>query len=141
MTKVIDASIIVKLLTEELYSDDAAAALASEPDRIAPEILAYEVSSALSKKVRYAGLSIAAAHQSLAAIPNIVAEQVSLARLSELALSLSIELRHAFYDCLYLALAEQRDSVVLTADAKFIRVVSGSRLSRRVEPLVPGLLL
>ena len=140
MTKVIDASIVVKVLTEEPFSDAAAAAMASESNRIAPDLLAFEVASALSKKIRYAGLPIDTARRALQVIPDLLAEQVPLADLSALAMSLSAELKHAFYDCLYLALAEQRDTVVLTADAKFVRVVAASRFSRRIEPLTPAIL-
>jgi predicted nucleic acid-binding protein len=48
------------------------------------------------------------------------------------ALDLAISLNQTVYDCLYLALAEARDSVMVTADRRFHDVVSGSVWADRV---------
>ena len=42
------------------------------------------------------------------------------------ALDLAISLHQTVYDCLYLALAEKRNSVMVTADRRFHEVVSAS---------------
>ena len=42
------------------------------------------------------------------------------------ALDLAISLNQTVYDCLYLALAEARNSIVVTADRRFYDVVSSS---------------
>lgn len=130
---VFDASVVVKVLTEEVGSDRAVERLTQEPDRCAPDWLAVEIASALSKKVRYAGLPPAQATEALAALPAILPDLVTTAQLIEPALSLSIELRHAVYDCLYLALALSRGCNVLTADHKFVDAASRSQYAARVE--------
>jgi predicted nucleic acid-binding protein len=132
---VFDASVVVKVLTEEAGSDRATGRLALEPERTAPDWLCAEIASALSKKVRYAGLPIAQAEQALAALPSIMPDLVPTARLIEPALSLSIELSHAVYDCLYLALALAQDCNVVTADRKFFEAASRSKYVARVELL------
>lgn len=109
--------------------------MAAEDDRIAPDILPLEVASALSKKVRYADLSREKVDGALRALPDLLVEQVPLALLLDKAITLSIELSHALYDCLYLALAEQRDCALITADEKFAKVVRASRFAHRVTPL------
>jgi predicted nucleic acid-binding protein len=135
LTKVFDASVVVKVLTEEAQSDLATSVMAAESDRIAPDILPLEVASALSKKVRYAGLPRDRIDRALHALPDLLVEQVPLASLLDKAITFSIDLSHPLYDCLYLALAEQRDCVLVTADEKFAKVVSASRVAHRVELL------
>lgn len=130
---VIDASVVVKVLTEESGSDLAADRLQRENDRMAPDWLNAEIASALSKKIRYFGLPVAQAMQSLAAVPLIVPDLVTTATLLEPAMALSISLRHALYDCLYLALALREDCNVLTADRKFFGAASLSLYADRVE--------
>ena len=53
-----------------------------------------------------------------------------------LALNLARELRHPAYDCFYLALAIERDLDLVTADARFVRAVSGTAYAARVRPLI-----
>ncbi|WP_353987066.1 type II toxin-antitoxin system VapC family toxin, partial [Staphylococcus aureus] len=55
--------------------------------------------------------------------------------LLDAALEMSITLRHALYDCLYLALAIERRCVMLTSDRKFANVVSESAYRDHIELL------
>ena len=48
------------------------------------------------------------------------------------ALDLAISLKQTVYDCLYLALAEARNSIVVTADRRYYDVVSGSVWADRI---------
>jgi predicted nucleic acid-binding protein len=48
------------------------------------------------------------------------------------ALDLAVALDQTVYDCLYLALAETRNSIMVTADRRFRDVVSGSVWADRV---------
>jgi predicted nucleic acid-binding protein len=131
---VADASVVVKVLTEEAGSAAAMRAVADN-DVAAPDFIRFEVASALSKKVRYAGLPIEQATNALDALPLIVPDQHDATRLVGRAIDLSISIRHAVYDCLYLALAEQLECKVLTADEKFLAAVGQSEWKRRIELL------
>lgn len=132
---VIDASVVVKALTEEIGSDLATDRLALEPHRVAPDWLSVEIASALSKKVRHAGLPPAIAEKYLAALPMIIPDLAPTLPLLPAALRLSIGLRHAVYDCLYLALAIDRDCALLTADRKFFDTVASCEHGQRMELL------
>ena len=135
MTMVFDASVVTKVLTEEPLSATATSTMAREADRIAPDILTLEVASALSKKARYGGLAREQIDRALAALPELITEQTPSSTLVGPAVTLSIELKHAVYDCLYLALAEQRDCFVVTADEKYAAIVEASRLAHRLRRL------
>ncbi len=52
------------------------------------------------------------------------------------AMDLAIALRHPIYDCIYLAIAEQNDDVLVTADARFLAAVRSTDHAGRVRPLV-----
>jgi predicted nucleic acid-binding protein len=51
-------------------------------------------------------------------------------------LAIAIELRHPAYDCFYLALAEQRDCQMITADERLLARCAGSLFAKRIRPLV-----
>lgn len=132
---VLDASVVIKLLTQEQGSAQAIDRIEREPDRIAPDWLHVEIASALSKKVRYGVLPVEQAHQALAAVASIMPDLVPGAARLDAALKLSILLRHALYDCLYLALAIEQQCVMLTADRKFVNVVGESAYRDHIELL------
>lgn len=48
------------------------------------------------------------------------------------AFDLALSLHQTVYDCLYLALAEARDSVMVTADQRFYQAVIGSVWADRI---------
>ena len=133
MMFVVDASVIIKIITEERGSDAAAARVMSADARIAPEWIGIEVASGLSRKVRMAGLPIEQARASLNAMELFLTELADTRALVDRAFALSISMGHAMYDCLYLALAESRECIMLTADAKFVAATVRHDLSRHVE--------
>lgn len=132
---VLDASIVVKVLTEEAGSDAAIDRISREPDRVAPDWVTAEIANALSKKVRYAGLPIDLARRYIDAVPKVLTDVVDSAGLFDRALDLSVALQHAFYDCLYLALAIGEDAALLTADKKFAEAAGRGGLGDRLELL------
>lgn len=117
--RVLDASVLVKLVTEEPGSDAARALLAKEADLSMPQLAVLEVASALSKKVRYHGLPIEQAQQALATLTGFGIDTVPDSGLIERAMMLSVEMGHAIQDCMYLALAEAFHGQLITADRKF----------------------
>src|SRR5690242_2237853 len=131
---VADASVIVKVLTEEVGSAEATRTVA-DTDVVVPDFIQFEVASALSKKVRYAGLPAKQAEDALEVLPLIVPDRYDTSRLLDRAFALSVSIRHALYDCIYLALAEQLDCKLVTADEKFLNAVERTDLSPRIERL------
>ena len=118
---IVDANVALKwVVTEE--DSEAAAALASR-DLAAPAILLGECANALWAKVRRRELSSAEALERLEALQTVPVELVPLDALAGEALGLAFQLDHPVYDCLYLALALQRDLLLITADGRFTDVV------------------
>lgn len=132
---VVDASVVVKVLTQEAHSDAAAERLATETDRIAPDWVRIEVANALARKVRRSGLPLELAHRYRAALPVVLTEMVDTSGLIDAAFDLSVQIDHPLYDCAYLELAIRRDALLLTADRGLADAARGGGLGRYVELL------
>ena len=134
---VVDASIVVKWLVKEEWSDEAASLLEAEAALIAPELLFAEVSNALWSMHRrgdIGGEDFAEATDALRAAP--VGVPFSMRQLAAASARLAVDLDHPVYDCFYLALAMQEQYSVITADARFHeKVRSHPYLSDRIMHL------
>ena len=117
---VVDASVVVKWLVTEEWSDESSRLLDSGLTLIAPELVFAEASNALWAMHRRGDLSrddLADAADLLRSAPLSV--PVSMRRLAAGAVRLAVDLGHPAYDCYYLALAMQEQYPVVTADARF----------------------
>ena len=132
---VLDASVAVRWVADEVGSTEAAALLELEIEWIAPRLLLAEAASALRRKSAAGLLSAAAAAQCLDGLLQAVTD--GIVRLAEderhiaQALLLATSLDHKVPDCLYLALAERYGAAIATADVKLARLAH----SRGVEVL------
>lgn len=121
---VVDASVAVKWLVTEVYSDQAALLLDTEFALIAPELLFAEAANALWASCRRGDISkadLAEAVDVLKAMP--VGVPASMRQLTPSASRLSLDLNHPVYDCFYLALALREQYPVVTADRRFFDAV------------------
>lgn len=117
---VIDASVAVKWLVTEAFSDQAASLLDAELVRIAPELLYAEAANALWAMCRRGDIGkddFAEVIDVLKTAP--IAVPVSMRQLAASASRLAVDLDHPVYDCFYLALAVQEQYPVVTADQRF----------------------
>lgn len=135
MTFVIDASVAVKFLTWEAGSQQAFAYIDSPEALIAPDLVVPEVANALWKKVKQSELLEIHAQRSIDDLPEFFVRLESTLGLMRDAFRLSFQLRHAVYDCVYLALAIREDAILATADRKFMNAISRSKLGRFAELL------
>jgi predicted nucleic acid-binding protein len=135
MTIVVDASAAVHWLFKLEFSDKAEALLASGERLIAPDLVMAEIASAIWKFVRFAGVSADTATSVLAEADQHFDELVPANELEDEALALAIELQHPVYDCFYLALARQRNAVVVTTDRRLVRRCGDSVFATLVRPL------
>jgi predicted nucleic acid-binding protein len=135
---VIDASIAMKWVVEEPGTAEALAL--RDKDRLAaPELLVPECANILWKKVQRKELSKDEALLAAGLLEGAEIELLPTRSLLEAATRLAIELGHPAYDCMYLALAIDRDCRFVTADEGFRRKVArrrGSGLRGRVVSLV-----
>ena len=117
---VVDASVVVKWLVTEEWSNESSALLEAGLTLIAPELVFAEASNALWAMHRRGDLSrddLSDATDLLRSAPLSV--PVSMRRLAAGAVRLAVDLGHPAYDCYYLALAMQEQYPVVTADARF----------------------
>jgi predicted nucleic acid-binding protein len=125
MNVVVDASVAIKWLVNESDTDRAEALL--ELCRVgtcvplAPDILGVEVCSVLWRRVRQGTLQTAEAEALYASFNRIRPVLKPLHDLCDHAFQLALTYRHSVYDCLYLALALERQCDLITADEKFYR--------------------
>ena len=121
---VVDASVAVKWLVSETFSDEAARVLDGEPTLIAPELLFAEAANALWAMCRRGDIGrddFAEAIDVLRGAP--VAVPLSMRQLAASAGRLALDLDHPVYDCFYLALAVHEQYPVVTADRRFHEAV------------------
>jgi predicted nucleic acid-binding protein len=117
---VLDASVVVELLTNGPLSDSLRRDLAGRSDSfIAPHLLDVEVISALRKLIAGQRIDSHRREQLLTALATLPAERYAHTPL----LGRIWELRYNFsaYDAVYIALAEATDSVLYTSDAKLCK--------------------
>lgn len=126
---VVDASVAVKWLLIEAFSEDARLLIqswaAADVTPLAPYFMAAEVANALHKRVVSEELSIAAASDLMEALLVSGIELVETPLVHVRALAIASELNQsAAYDAHYLALAEELDCEFWTADARFYRAAA-----------------
>ena len=132
---VIDASIAVKWLVEEDGTPQALA-LRRRARLIAPDLLTAECANILWKKARRGELT---KEEALLAARLLQAAEIELAptrSLLEAATLIAIELDHPAYDCLYLAVAVDRNCRFVTADQRLLRKLGERRRSRYSDRVV-----
>lgn len=119
---VVDASVAVKWVLSEDHSQ-AAKALTLREEMAAPPFWLLEAGSVIWKRHRRGEYAADDARELLSALRRIgVRDEHASDDVSD-ALALATRLAHPIYDCLYLALAIRLDTILVTADAEFIKAV------------------
>jgi predicted nucleic acid-binding protein len=116
---IVDASVAFKWIIAEPDSD-AATALIGREDLRAPSIVFAEVGHGISKRIRRGELKAEGVIERLQRLPALLSTDDAEADLAS-AMTLALQFQHSFYDCLYLALAQRLDDVLVTADEVFVR--------------------
>src|ERR1700743_2991205 len=117
---VIDASVAVQWVLPE--PGGAAADKLLDEELIAPDFWLAEVANVLWRRHRQGEMSTEQAILRLVELLNAPVANIPIGPTIERALSLAAELGHPVYDCLYLALALDRDTYVVTADRRFAAI-------------------
>ena len=117
---VLDASVVVELLTNGGLADSLRRDLAARDDSfVVPHLLDVEVVSAIRRLVAGQTIDSHRSEQLLKGLAALPAERYAHTPL----LGRIWELRHGFtaYDAVYIALAEATNAVLYTSDAKLCR--------------------
>ncbi len=127
MIAVIDASVALKWFIREAGSNEASELLTGPHTLIAPDLILAEVANAGWQAVRSGSMTPAQHDLAAARLPLAFDSLVSLAALAPRAVTISRDLDHPVNDCFYLALAEQRQATVITADGRMLRRLQGTQ--------------
>ena len=127
---VMDASIAAKCFFTEEGSALARAFVAGGPVLIAPDLIFTEIASVASKKVRRGEISAQHGDEAVSALDDLVDEIVPTAGLARRGFELAVEFGFSAYEGIYLALAERRATMVVTADLKLIERAARAGLAR-----------
>lgn len=139
MRYVLDCSVAVRWFVSQTYWKQALSVLegvqAGSTDLAAPDVVVAELGHVLRKLIVGKKLS---ADRGLAAVDRFLALPISLSPAKDLshhALQLALDHSGTFYDALYLALAEQEDLQVLTADGRMARAFAKLGRTLHLEDL------
>ncbi len=134
---IVDASVGVKWLVTE-PDDDLAEVLLGRLDLAAPELLHLEIAHLLGKLRRRGAVSAQFSRNAWAELKEMPVRLQPVQDIFDPAFELSLRLGAAVYDCVYLAMADVADDVLVTADERFARAVRQGGvpdLARRVQLL------
>jgi predicted nucleic acid-binding protein len=133
VTLVVDSSVVLKWVVSEQDSDHALR-LVGFP-LVAPDIVRAELANALWKKVRLREeLSEEQARRGLSRA-SAPLRLVPSAPLADRALALGLALSHPVYDCFFLALAEELNTSLITADRRFLQRLNDTPLAAHAVSL------
>ena len=117
---VIDASVAIKWVVDEADSDAAVAVLESR-SLLSPDLLIAECANILWKKVWRKELTTDEAIMAARTLQQADIDILPTRHLMDVATRLAIDLNHAAYDCIYLALAMEHGCPLVTADDRLRR--------------------
>ena len=136
MTLIIDASVALKwFLGDEPHAATARALLETGEPLLAPDLIVAEVCNAAWLGVRADRLSQTQAELIARSLPSLFDTLVHGALLAERAVAIAGQLVHPVYDCFYLALAEARGFIFVTADNRLLRKVRNTVWMAQTRPL------
>ena len=126
---VIDASVALKLFVDDPLSETVHHLfehLADDPPAhfYVPDFFYIEITNVLWKYVRWQGLAVGDAESYIIALNRLMLHSTPTRNLMVNALSLAVQHQITAYDACYLALAQQLELRILTADAKLARAVA-----------------
>ncbi len=135
MMLVIDASVACKWVFAEVGSDQATLLIGSGEQLIAPAIILAETANVLRRRLQLGEIGETKARHGLSAIRAALDHLEPVETLIDMAFDLSIRMDHPVYDCLYLALAQQRVCKMVTADRKLADRAAKLKLGKFVQLL------
>jgi predicted nucleic acid-binding protein len=129
---VVDASVAIKWFIPEIHSEDAIRVRYSHYRLHVPVLITLELGNVLAKKIRRGELTRAEGHVILKELKHLPLQRHADERLFPAAYQLALDTQRSVYDCLYLALAEAVDGIMITADHKFYSSLTRGSYGKRV---------
>jgi predicted nucleic acid-binding protein len=132
---VVDASVAIKWFVHEPGGAEAARLL--RHSLAAPDLLALECANILWKKVARAELSLDEAEVIALALEGAAITIHPTRRHLSTAMKVACELRCPAYHCFYLALAQELQQPLVTADLRLVNRIRTERAGRLASLVVP----
>jgi predicted nucleic acid-binding protein len=132
---VVDSSVAVKWFIPEVLSDQAERLLDGTVDLLTPDLLFPEFGNILWKKITRGEIQPDEARDIVAALGRMPLAVVPSAGLIGAALEIAVAHHRTVYDGFYVALAVDRDSVLVTADDRLVRALQSGPLAPHVRGL------
>ena len=132
-TVVVDASVAAKWFFPEEHSQAANRLFSRRYQLIAPDLLAAEFGNLTWKRVRRRELTPDDAYLLILDFLRLPVTLISSGPILPSALDLAMKIGRTVYDCLYLALAVNKNAVLATADKNFRNTLIDSSLNRYIR--------
>ena len=121
---VVDASVVIKWFVPEVHGDAARRLLEYSHQYVAPDLLFAETANAVWKKVRRGELSPGHGQRLVTDLGRVAVETVSCRALAADAHALATRIGRTVYDAMYLTLAVQLETRMITADERLARALA-----------------
>lgn len=129
---VVDASVAVKWYVDEPQALAARRLMADGVELSVPDLFFAEVGNALAKKCRRGELSATEAGAVAGLLDAFPLEVVATQSLFKAGIAIALRQRCSMFDAIYVALAEELDVPLVTADQSLINALRGGLLADRV---------
>ena len=129
---VVDASVVAEAILRDSLADVAVRVLTGGHVMLAPNLIYAEVAHVLKKKCVGGLLDELDAQVSLAEVRRLPLKITPCGELAESALRLALDTKRSAYDCMYLALAENTDTVMVSADKRFTNALANTPWAKHV---------
>lgn len=133
MSLVVDASVAIKWLLPEAYSDECLTLLQRNEPIFVPDFLVGFVANGLAKRVKTGDLKPNWAEHAMGALLRLPLTHVPTSELAVDAMSLAAHGKRPFHDAAYLALAVREGVPLITADWRWYALVSNGPLKEYVK--------
>jgi predicted nucleic acid-binding protein len=130
---VVDASVAIKWLLPEAYSDECLSLLARNEQILVPDFLFTQVGNGLAKRVKTGDLKPGWTEHAMATLLRLPLVRVPLDELAVDAIGLASHGKRPFSDAVYLALAVRESVPLITADWRWYALVSNGPLKDYVK--------
>jgi predicted nucleic acid-binding protein len=129
MSLVVDASVVIKWFIGEPLHEQARQLLKDQDGLYAPDLLLAEIGNIAWKKVMRGEIDEEQAQKIAQSLRDIPITLQPCDELINRALQIALSIKHPVYDCLYLACAEALEGILVTADERLGKTLTGTPLS------------
>ncbi len=129
---VVDASVVAAAFFPEKHTETARTLLFSDGALHAPDLIYAEIGNVVWKRRRHGEIDDEEAAGLLADMLDLPLEITPSEQLVHVALELALRTGRTVYDCLYVALAVQRKTVMISDDQRLVNALANGPLKDHV---------